>query len=79
MFITISVLICMVSAGKPAKTLCYDKGIKNIRAEEVKQQKETSYFKCSDREYKHCGEMPYDGCKYILKDGEIVFSSSMCQ
>jgi hypothetical protein len=79
-FLTITVLICMTTGqGKSSKTYCYDKGIKNLRSEEIKQHKDTLYYKCSDKEYKSCGEEPYDGCSYKLTNDETFLSSEVCQ
>lgn len=76
-FITIAVLICQVGASN--KLLCFDKGSENLRQSDVKTSKALVFFKCEDRQYKQCDlETKWDGCKFILLNGTVAFSSYTC-
>lgn len=75
-FVTIAVLICQMSAGKPMQ--CYDKGTANLRGSEVQSFSKIEYYKCNTG-YKECNmETKWDGCKYSIKGKDVAYSSYTC-
>jgi len=84
-FVTIMVLICQVHSynnlhGHPSDLYCYDKGIANLRGPDVQTYSKFEYYKCQDKSEKNCNtEIRWDGCKYILKDKDVFYSSDTCQ
>lgn len=76
-FITIAVLVCQMGASK--MMLCSDKGTENLRDNEVKSSIIFQYYKCNDRHMKQCDlETKWDGCKFVMEDKSIAYSSFTC-
>lgn len=76
-FITIAVLVCQM--GVSNKMTCTDKGTENLRDNEVKSSTLFQYYKCSDKQMKQCDlETKWDGCKFVMADKSVAFSSYTC-
>lgn len=81
-FVTIAIVVCTlnVSNKHPKDLFCYDKGIENLRATDIASSSPFDFYKCTDKYMKNCNTefSKMDGCKFILKDKTVYYSSLTC-